>query len=154
MKTNLALPTMVESPCWRVSPADLSAFFYYLPTLDLGGSVLCLEDPVLPEIGELLLERPATYENETDCGFLNMRPKIFYTPVTEDTCHTLAAFSQNHAEPEVCSHLRVYRCDKIILSWHDIPVDPFYVAAEISENRLRQFCAALGSAFVRDATAA
>jgi hypothetical protein len=154
MKIKSELPTMVEAPCWRVSPADLCAFFYHLPTLEGDQDVLCMEGIGLAEIERLLQARPAIYENETDRGFLNLRSTILYTPVAEDTCSALAAICQNHAEMEVCSHLRVYRNDQIILSWHDLPVDPFYLAAEIDEDRLRQFCTALGNEYVWDATAA
>jgi hypothetical protein len=82
-----------------------------------------------------------------------MRPKVFYMPVTEENLQGFATLSERYAEPEVCSHLRVYRNGKIILSWHDLPSDPFYVASEIDEVALRKFCGALGCGYTMDAGA-
>jgi hypothetical protein len=153
MKNKAQLPEIVESPCWEVSPVDFSEFLRHLSHLFPSNSVLCLEGVDVPDIEAYLQERPATHENELNQGFLNMRPKIFYMPITEANLQGFAALSERYAEPEVCSHLRVYRNDKIILSWHDLPSDPFYVANEIDDAALRKFCDALGCEYVMDAEA-
>ncbi|HEY0077558.1 MAG TPA: hypothetical protein VGB73_02860 [Pyrinomonadaceae bacterium] len=151
MKTKAELPEIVESPCWEVSPVDFYEFLRQLPHLFPSNSVLCLEGVDVPRLAAYLRKRPAAYENELNQGWLNMRPKIFYMPITEENLQGFAALSERYAEPEVCSHLRVYRNDKIILSWHDLPSDPFYVANEIDEAALRKFCSALGCEYVVDA---
>ncbi len=79
-----------------------------------------------------------------------MRPKIFYMPITKENLQGLAALSERYAEPEVSSHLRVYSNGKILLSWHDLPSDPFYVANEIDEAVLKKFCSILGCEYVMD----
>jgi hypothetical protein len=66
-----------------------------------------------------------------------MRPKVYFMRITEENLQGLASLSTAHAEPEVCSHLRVYRDETIILSWHDLPGDAFYVASTINEAALR-----------------
>ena len=87
-----------------------------------------------------MLERPAAYENETKQGFLGMRPKIFYMPITGKNLRGFAALAERYAEPEICDHLRVYRDNRIILSWHDLPSDPIYVVKEYDEDVLKEFC--------------
>jgi hypothetical protein len=153
MKTKTELLEIVEPPCWKVSPVDFSEFLSQLPNLAPSNSILCLEGVDVPDIESYLQERPATYENETNQGFLKMRPKIFYMPITEENLQGLASLSEKYTEPEVCSHLRVYWNSNIILSWHDLPSDPFYVASEIDEAVLRKVCGTLGCEYVMDAEA-
>lgn len=153
MKTKNELPEIVEPPCWKVSPVDFSEFLRQLSKLAPNNSILCLEGIDVPDIESYLQRRPATYENETNQGFLKMRPKIFYMPITEENLQGFAALSERYAEPEICNELRVYRNGKIILSWHDLPSDPFFVASEIDEAALRKFCGALGCEYVMDVEA-
>lgn len=151
MKTKTERPEIVEPPCWKVSPVDLSELLRQLPNLAPGNSILCLEGVDAPDIETYLHERPATYENRTNQGLLKMRPKIFYMPITEENLQDLASLSEKHAEPEVCSHLRVYRNGRVILSWHDLPFDPFYVSNEIDETVLKTFCRAVEGEYVAEA---
>ena len=150
MKTQTDLELTVNPPCWEVSPVDLYEFLRQLPTLMPSDSVLCLEGVEASDVEKYLHKRTATLENETDQGFLRMRPKVFYMPITEDNLQELAILAEGYAEPEVCDHLRVYRNGKIILSWHDLPSDPFYLASEIDEVALKKFCDGLGCTYVLD----
>jgi hypothetical protein len=154
MNTKIELPEIVEPPCWQVSPVDFSEFLRQLPNLVPNNSILCLVGGVAdPDIEAYLLKRPAIYENETNQGFLKMRPKIFYMPITGEHLQGFASLSERYAEPEVCNELRVYWNGKIILSWHDLPSDPFYIASEIDEDALRKFCSVLGCKYTMDAKA-
>lgn len=139
MKPRSELPEIVEPPCWEVSAPDFSEFLQHLPAL-APDSILCLEGVSAPDLEAYLRERPATYENETKQGFLGLRPKIFYMPITEENLHGFAALAERYAEPEVCAHLRVYRGNRITLSWHDLPFDPIYVVKEYDEDVLKEFC--------------
>jgi hypothetical protein len=144
MKANNKLPEFVDPPCWRVSPPDFYEFLRHLPGFAPNGSVLCLEGVSDRDIEAYLLERPAAHENRTDQGFWKLRPKIFYTPITEENLRGFAAVSERYAEPEICDHVCVYLGDRIVLSWHDLPFDPLYVAQETDEGALQRFCKALG----------
>jgi hypothetical protein len=153
MKTKTELPEYVEPPCWKVSPPDFSDFLRYLPTLARNNSILCLEGVDVPDIEAYLLERPAIYENETNQGFLNLRPKVFYMPITEENLQGFVVLSERYAEPEVCNNLRVYWNDSIMLSWHDLPSDPVYVVKEVDESVLKKLCGVLGCGYVMDTEA-
>jgi hypothetical protein len=152
MRTKIDLPQFVNPPCWEVTPPDLSRFFEALHAFVPAGSVLCLEEVEVSDVECYLTARPGPWQNETNQGFLKMRPKVFFMPVTAENLRGLASLSSEHAEPEVCSHLRVYHDEAIILSWHDLPSDPFYVTSEIDEAALRSFCLALGCKYMFDAT--
>ena len=150
MMADTELPWIVEPPCWRVSPPDFSDFLRHLPAFASDGCVLRLEGVDDHGIEAYLLERPAAYENETGRGFWKMRPQVFYVPVTEENLRGFAALSEGYAEPEICDHLCVYRGDRIILSWHDLPYDPFYVSREIDEATLKRFCETLGCEYAAE----
>ena len=139
MKPGLELPQIVVPPCWEVSPPTFSNFLHHLPVF-APNSILCLEGVSAPDLEAYLLERPTAYENETKQGFLALRPKIFYMPITGKNLRGFADLAERYAEPEVCDHLRVYRGNRIILSWHDLPSDPIYVVNEYDEDVLRKFC--------------
>jgi len=139
MKPRPELPEIVEPPCWEVSPPTFSEFLQHLPAF-APNSILCLEGVSAPDLEAYLLERPAAYENETKQGFLGLRAKIFYMPITETNLRGFAALTERYAEPEVCDHVRVYRGNRIMLSWHDLPFDPIYVVKEYDEDVLKEFC--------------
>lgn len=147
MRTGTALPEIVDAPCWKVTPADLTTFLKELCGLVPSGSILCLEGVDALDIEVYLEERPSSFANETNQRLFRMRPKVYFTPITAENLQGIAILASAHAEPDVCSHLRVYSDRTIILSWHDLPDDPFYVATEIDETALMKFCDALGSRY-------
>jgi hypothetical protein len=144
IRTGTDLSQIVNAPCWTVTPADFTKFLEELYTFVPSNSVLCLEGVYAPDIEYYLKERPSSFENQTNQGFLRMRPKVYFMPITAENLQGLANLASVHAEPEVCSHMRIYHNETIILSWHDLPDDPFYVAAEIDETAVMRFCNALG----------
>jgi len=109
-----------------MSPPNLCDFFRHLPAS-------CLERNPRTRIGRrsrdrgIFLHNPALYANDLDQGFLKWTSKVFYTPVSETNLCQLAVLSDNYAEPEVASALRVYSDGRIVLSWHDLPDDPIYI---------------------------
>ena len=153
MRTSKGLPTQVNPPCWEISPCDLTEFISQLGTFAAAESVLCLEGGNAADVERYLQARPGPIENETKQGFLKMRPKAFFIPITRENLRGLGDLTKIHAEPEVCDHLRVYDGETIILSWHDLPSDPIYVASSVDEATLRRFCEALGCRYLlREAT--
>ena len=144
IETKAKLPQFVGPPCWSVSPTDFSLFLRQLPNLVPDNSILCLGGVDVPVLEAYLMERPAIYDNKTTRGFLKLRPKIFYMPINKENLEEFITISERYSEPEICNDVSVYWNDRIILSWHDLPTDPFYVAYEIDEAALRMFCEVLG----------
>ena len=135
------LPQFVTGKtCWRISKVpDFPTFLRNLPSLVPSGSVLCLEGTGAEDIEGYLSQRPAIYPNEVTQGFLSMRAKTYFMPVTLENLHGLAELAEHHAEPEICDHLRVYFNDKAVLAWHDISDDPLDIGDQIDESRIRAF---------------
>src|SRR6266498_5611095 len=148
MGTSIELPAWVDPPCWEVSPPDLTRFICELSALVPAGSVLCVEGGDAADVEYYLQARPGPIENETNQGFLKMRPKTFFMPITRENVRGLGELTEGYAEPEVCSNLRVYDGEEIILSWHDLPSDAIYVASAIDEAGLQTFCEALGCEYL------
>ena len=131
-----------------MSAPDLSHFIAELGEFGQTGYVLCLEGVIAADVETYMSIRPSTIENRTDQGFLKMRSKEFFMPITAESAHGLAKLSEEHAEAEVCDHLRVYEGNKLILSWHDVPFDPVYFGSEVAEERIRRFSTSLGCQYV------
>ena len=148
MSTRIELPPWVEPPCWEVSPPDFTEFICELSAFVPAGSVLRLEGVYAADVEQYLQARPGPIENEINQGFLKMRPKVFFMPITRENLRGLGDLTEAHAEMEVCSNLQVYYGERIILSWHDLPSDPIYVASAIDEAALRKFCEALGCEYL------
>ena len=142
---NPNLAQWVDPPCWRLSPpSDFCEFLRELPNFVPENSTLALEGTGAYDIESYLQDRPAKYENETDQGFWKMSPKVFYMSVTLENLRGLADLSERYNELEVCSHLRVFSNDQIILSWHDLPFDPIYISNRFDEVSLKKVCDVLG----------
>ena len=146
--TTFTLQSIVEPPCWEMSAPDLAHFIAELGDLGHSGYVLCLDGMIAAEVETYLRARPSSIENSTDQGFLKMRSKVFFMPITGESALGLAKLSENYAEPEVCDHLRVYEGNRLVLSWHDVPFDPVYFASEVAEATVRRFSASLACRYV------
>lgn len=151
MKSELPL-AIEELTYWMVSPPkDFSEFLRHLPSLVPNDSILCLDTVLDSDIKTFLEQKPAKYENETNQGFFSLSSNTYYMPVTEENLLLLADLSENYAEPEVCSNLLVYHNDRVILSWYDLPSDPFDLANDIDEAALKRFCEVLGCTYAGQA---
>jgi len=153
MRIGSTLLSQVDPPCWEISPPDLTDFISQLGAFVAEESVLCLEGGNAADVERYLQARPGPIENETNQGFLKMRPKVFFMPITRENLRGLGNLTEVHAEGEVCDNLRVYDGEEIILSWHDLRSDPIYVASAIDEAALRKFCEALGCEYLFRASA-
>jgi len=55
----------------------------------------------------------------------------------------LALMAENHAEPEMCDHLHLYKDNNLILEWMDAFSDEILISKTISEEVVKQFSAAI-----------
>jgi hypothetical protein len=146
--TTPTLQLIVQPPCWEMSAPDLTHFIAELGDFGHSGYVLSLDGVIAADVETYLRARPGTIENRTDQGFLKMRSKVFFMPITGESAQGLARLSENHADQEVCDHLRVYEGNRLILSWHDVPFDPVYFGSEVAEAIVRKLSASLGCRYV------
>ena len=107
-----ALQLIVEPPCWEMSAPDLTHFIAELGDFGHSGYVLCLDGVIAADVETYLTARPSTFENRTDQGFLKMRSKVFFMPITGESAQGLARLSENHAKRRfviICVFMREIR---------------------------------------------
>jgi len=56
----------------------------------------------------------------------------------------LSEAAAQHAEPELCSHLHLYRDAEPLAHWFDAFDDPFLVSKVIARDKVDAFCLASG----------
>jgi hypothetical protein len=67
--------------------------------------------------------------------------------ITRENLEGLAELSEHHAEPEIAIHIHVYKGNKVLLEWYDATSDPFRIAKEIGEEKVKEFCSKLGAEY-------
>jgi len=138
--------TMDCASAWEVTaPRDHSAFFEGLAALVPSGSILYLEGTSFcQEVLDFLTNASIEPAIKIAVGTLWPKPKVFHIPATSENLKAIAAFLEQHAQPEVCDHVHVYSEGKVLLWWHDALFrDPFLVSKTIPEQELRTFCETL-----------
>jgi hypothetical protein len=55
----------------------------------------------------------------------------------------LERLSENHAEPELCDHLLVYRGNDPLLEFYDFPENEVWLPLSLNEDRVRAIASAL-----------
>jgi len=70
--------------------------------------------------------------------------------INAENIEGLAHLSERFANPEIADHLHVYKVDKVLLECYDAFIGPFYIAKEISEDKVATFCKELGLKYDED----
>lgn len=141
-------------PAWSVTGIDdASEFFRLLPSLIPSGSVLFLEGVYSDAIIDYLKQHPSEHRLKIAGGTIWPKPRCFHILITEETALDLARLSESCANPEVCSHLHVYRDEQVLASWYDAFDDPLRISTSIPEERIQELCRKLDRAYQLESTA-
>lgn len=97
-------------------------------------------------VEEFLTARQAAAWREVEPNTISPKPRTFHLPLQGTNLAELRAIADRHAEPEVCSHLVVYRGDDVLLWAHDPGSGYVELARSLPEDRTSRFRAALGAA--------
>jgi hypothetical protein len=140
-----------QDAAWEVSPtSDLAAFLRALPLLLLPDSILYIEGASLPdEVKAFLDTRRVPEALHIAVGTLWPRPKVFHLPATAENLATLTQLAETCAPFEIAFHLHAYCEGKVLLQWYDAFTDPLYLSADIAEEAVEDFCAALSVTYMR-----
>jgi hypothetical protein len=135
-------------PHWEIScpkKGSLPEFLEALEGLLPGGSILYLEGGYPSKKDEAFLRTMSVPEQaHVDIATIWPRPKIFHIPATGENLAELARLAEHRAMPEIAIHLHAYHGDQVLLQLHDAFDIPFYVAGEIPEEKIKEFCGKLG----------
>jgi hypothetical protein len=134
-------------PYWEITcprKGLLPEFLESLESLLPDESILYLEGGYLSKKDETLLNRMSVPEQaHIAVGTIWPRPKIFHVPATAENLGELAQLAQHRALPEIAIHIHVYKDDEVLLQWHDAFDSPIYLAREIPDEKVKEFCQGL-----------
>lgn len=64
--------------------------------------------------------------------------------ITSEVLDRLAAFSEQHAEPEICDHLYAVLEGELTVAWYDAFDGPLLVNRVVSEIQVKEFARGMG----------
>jgi hypothetical protein len=135
-------PLLQELECWEVfGRIDSAQFFRVLSTTVPDATTIFLEgNSIADDVHNFL----GTF---TDIGTYTPEPGTIWprswklrVRFASEVLGGLSDLAENHAEPEICDHLHVYRYDDRLMEWYDAFTDPLFIAASVPESRVQRFC--------------
>ena len=143
----LRLPS---GPCWAIAarPWDSVEAFSALPILAGEGSTLYLEGGShSDEVSAFLDEHQVSPLEEIERGTIWPKERVFHLPATPAVFDGFAKLADHHAEPEICSHLILYRAGAVLADWYDAFDRDIYANITIPEETVRAFAEAVGGTY-------
>lgn len=102
------------------------------------GSILVLEGKPAADVREFLEE--VLLEPDVRIARGTTRPKqdLFYIPATKENIDELLKFTLNHAVPEICDHLVLFKGQQALLWLHDAGDGYVYAHPSLGEGALER----------------
>jgi hypothetical protein len=127
---------------------DFPAFLKSLGNLFPSGAVLYVEGTsIARDVQDFLRSKCPEKTTKVGMGTIWPRPQTFHMALTPENVSGLAKLAQQHALPEVCDHLHVYKENQVLLEAHDIADQCVSLSGNFSADRMKQLCAELGSQY-------
>ena len=147
----MASPAILkESECWKVSGVRTAeAFFRAVPLLVPDATHMFLEGSPDPDIEALLAEAADEANYAAPVGRGGGGPRKdhrFSVRASSELFVRLSQAAAHHAEPEICSHLHLYRGQEALVQWFDAFADPLLVSKSVARERVERFASAVGGA--------
>jgi hypothetical protein len=143
----VGLCTLDETHCWRISGVRSGEEFFraILPMVPDATRVFLEGAPatdvlalVAPHVDDVPYAAPVgTFWSWPRNRRITLRASP--TLLTE-----LARAAACHAEPEICTHLHVYRGDEPLVQWFDAFDDPILVSKTVPREAVQRFCDEVG----------
>jgi hypothetical protein len=139
---------IAETECWRISGVrNAEAFFQSVPQLIPEATHLFLEGAPAPDIMAIILTHADQREYAAPIGTVwswPQRNQRFVLAASSALFARLSEAAAQHAEPEICFHLHIYRDSEPLVQWFDAFDDPLFVSKVVPRARVEQFCLAAG----------
>jgi hypothetical protein len=147
-------PVMLdESTGWKVSGMRTAeGFFRALHLLLPEATHIFLEGSPNSEIEALLLEALDEVGYAAPVGTIWSWPqkdRRFSVRASPLLFERLADAASHLAEPEVCTHVHLYRDREALLQWFDACADPLLVSRALDRDRVEQFARVAGGVVLR-----
>ena len=141
-KTILKVNDFKNEKVWLVTPpSDVKLFFSELLDLVPDGSNLYIEGVYYKELEDFLSKNEAVNKSIVQKDTFWPKPNIFHIPFNRKNIIKFLQISDKYPHFAVCSHIKIYKSDKMILEWHDY-LDSKYIliSQEIDEHKIKDFC--------------
>jgi len=138
-----------ESHCWQVSGVRAAEdFFLAVSLLVPDATHMFLEGSPDPDIAALLADAADdAVEYAAPVGTMWSWPqknRRFSVQASPELFARLSSASLNHAEPEICDHVHVYRGQEPLVQWFDAFSNPLLISPSVTRERVEQFASAAG----------
>lgn len=145
----LSLP---QGPCWELEnrKIDSTLFLQIIASSFPEASTAFFEgSSIAPEVVQIFerFSDPGPYLPKAQTIWSTGRIRQFRCRFTVELCEALATVSLHHAEPELCDHLFLYALHMPLLEWPDAFSNCIWIAASVSESRIKAFADKLGMRF-------
>jgi len=138
-----------ESQCWRVSGVRTAKnFFRALSILVPDATHMFLEGSPDPDIETVLTDAADEADYAAPVGTIWSWPaknRRFSVRASPELFARLSEASSNHAEPEICDHVHLYRDQEALVQWFDAFLEPLLVSKSVARERVQQFASAIGA---------
>ena len=127
---------------WEVQgPWDLPSFLRSLTLIVPHDAILYLEGGCHTKLLKDFLDARCVPELSRLARGTWGKPFMDHLPATPENLRSLADLAESCAEPEVATHIHVYKDNEVLLQWYDaFSGDPVYLSSAIEEEALRTFC--------------
>jgi hypothetical protein len=146
----------LAAPVWIVSGVkdDVSRFLRALPILVSSDGFLFLEGGAYSDaLRDFLKSETVEVSPRPALGTVWPRQGYAAIPATARVLGALAALSEGLPSSEVCTHLHVFRGEKVLLSGYDAFSGEFWLSADVPEEKVRSFAETIGGTYRRDGNA-
>lgn len=124
-------------------------FYALLRAIDVAmpsEAILCLEGAsIVDEVATFVEEHSASNPRELERNENSRKSRRHHMSLAGKNLSGLREIADHHAEPEVASHLMVYRDDSVLLWAHDAGYGYVQLSKSLGDETVAAFTAELGS---------
>jgi hypothetical protein len=134
-----------ETNPWVLTPtSDVCRFLRALPLLVPEPSIAYFEDTGEKVVSGYLRQLSISAPVGLARGTIWPRPDCYHVPLTSESMEAIATFLDHHPAGYFCTHLHVYRENRILLAWYDaFSKYPMWISRTIDVERVKAFASAI-----------
>jgi hypothetical protein len=137
----------LEGDAWEIDGRNLppAEFFGALPILLTGEEVLVLQgDEQPPALLAWLEARRIEPRSKLAFGTIWPRPRVIHCAIPAKDYAALVLLTKACAEPEIATHVQLYRPGTVVLEWWDAFSSPMFISKQLPEPAVRGFSERIG----------
>ncbi len=129
------------------------AFFEHLPGLLPSDSILYVEGTsIAPDVAAFYSSQRARNAVDVVRDTIAPAPDIYHFTFSPEVCATLRQFAERHPVAELFDHIKAYRGESLLFTFHDAFDGCLLVSEHLPDDTVTRFCQALGVSRRREET--